>query len=48
MIHTHVLNRGPAAVRSPLDGLTSEQAVRVPGPNLVGTLLRDIRRVLAG
>ena len=34
MIYTHVLNRGPAAVRSPLDGLTEGEGVRVP--KLVG------------
>jgi len=30
MIYTHVLNRGPGAVRSPLDGLVDRAAVQVP------------------
>ena len=34
MIYTHVLNQGPAGVRSPLDGLVKGDGVRVP--KLVG------------
>src|SRR5439155_427834 len=30
MIYTHVLNRGPAGVRSPLDGLVEGEGARVP------------------
>jgi integron integrase len=30
MIYTHVLNRGPAGVRSPLDGLAGGGGVRIP------------------
>ena len=39
MIYTHVLNRGPAGVRSPLDGLAGE--IRGPGGALTGP---DARR----
>src|SRR5439155_12801214 len=39
MIYTHVLNRGPAGVRAPLDGLAGE--IRGPGGALTGP---DARR----
>ena len=39
MIYTHVLNRGPAGVRSPLDGLAGE--IRGPARTLTGS---DARR----
>ena len=39
MIYTHVLNRGPAGVRSPLDGLAGE--IRGPARALTGS---DARR----
>ena len=36
MVYTHVLNRGPGAVRSPLDGLVGGATRRLPeGPPLL-------------